>query len=149
MHTTSRRLADLDRRRYTAATLWSSAAVPRRMQGRRSEDRRFAVLDRFEAGVVTLALLLVALSIADAVFTLTLLSRGGTELNPIMATMLELGVGPFAASKMALTAIPAVLLAATANLRIFGRVRVRSILGALVGLYAGLICYELLLLSAG
>ena len=148
MHTDSRRLAELDRRSYSMATLWRSAAAPRRMRGRRSGDRRFAVLDRHDAGVVTLALLLVGLSITDAVFTLTLLSWGGTELNPFMAALLEIGVGPFAAVKMALTAIPAVLLVATANLKVFG-VRSRSILGALVGLYAGLVAYELVLLSAG
>ena len=149
MHTDSRRFAEPDRRRYTLTTLWRGAVAPRRMAGRRTEDRRFPVLDRHDAGVVTLALLLVCLSITDAVFTLTLLSWGGSELNPFMASLLEIGVGPFAAVKMALTAVPAVLLVATANVRLFGRVRARSILGAMVGLYAGLICYELLLLSAG
>ena len=149
MHTDSRRLAEPDRRSYSTTTLWRSAVAPRRMQGRRSEDRKFPVLDRHEPGVVALALLLVALSITDAVFTLTLLSWGGTELNPVMAALLEIGVAPFAAVKMALTAIPAVLLAATANLKLFGRIRARSALGALVGLYLGLIGYELLLLSAG
>ena len=148
MHTDIRRLAELDRRTYTLETLWRGAVAPRRTAGRRSADRRFPLLDVPEGGVVALALLLVGLSIADAVFTLTLLSRGGTELNPIMAALLEVGVPAFAATKMALTAVPAVLLVATANVRLFGRIRARSVLGALVGLYAGLIVYELLLLSA-
>ncbi len=146
---TSRRFASPDRRSYTVRTLWCSLVAPRRMTSRRSAERRYPLLDRHDPGVVTLALLLVGLSITDACFTLTLLSWGGSELNPVMAWMLEFGVGPFAASKMALTAVPAVLLAATANLRVFGRIRARSILAALVGMYAGLICYELLLLSAG
>ena len=149
MHTASRRHADLDRRAYTPATLWRSIVAPRRMAGRRREDRRFPVLDRHEPGVAALAFLLVGLSITDAVFTLTLLSWGGTELNPVMAALLEIGVPAFAGAKMALTAIPAVLLVATANVLVFGRIRARTLLAALVGLYAGLIGYELMLLTAG
>ena len=147
MHTDSRRLAELDRRSYTLATLWHGVRSPRRSSGRRSADRRFPVLDYADRGVALLGLMLVGLSIADAVFTLTLLSRGGTELNPFMAALLEIGVPAFAVVKMVLTAVPAALLVATANVRVFGLVRARSLLAALVGLYAGLIVYELALLA--
>ena len=122
---------------------------PRRLHGRRRADRPFAVLDRVEPGVAWLAFALVTLSILDAVFTLTLISRGGSELNPFMDLMLQRGVPLFVLVKMVLTAVPALLLVATANVPLFGRVRSRSLLAALVGLYAGLILYELSLLSLG
>jgi len=82
-----------------------------------------------------------------SVFTLTLIAHGGTEVNPFMNWMLQQSISAFVGVKMLLTAIPAVLLVATGNLKVFGRFRARSILAAALGLYCGLIVYELGLLS--
>lgn len=143
----NRRFETDDRRVYSLKTLKHQALAPRRNAGRRTEDRRFPVLDRFEPGLFTLAMCLLCLSILDSIFTLTLISHGGTEENPFMNAMLEISVWAFAGVKMLLTAVPAVLLVATANLKFFGLFRARTILGAAVGLYAGLIVYEIALLS--
>lgn len=137
----------LDRREYTLGTLVRCTVSPRRMAGRRVSDRRYAMLDRFDSGVVTLAIALVVLSVMDSVFTLTLISRGGSEVNPFMNALLQHSVWAFAGFKMLLTALPAIILAATGNLLLFNRWRARSVLAALVGLYLGLIVYELVLLS--
>ena len=85
-------------------------------------------------------------SILDAVFTLTLLARGGSELNPIMNYFLGIGVAPFMVAKMLLTTIPAIVLIASSNLMLFNTLRARSVLGALIGMYAGLLMYEVGLL---
>lgn len=138
-----------ERRAYTVGTLVTCAVSPRRMVGRRQADRRFALLDRFDSGMVTLAVVLMLLSVADSVFTLTLISRGGTEVNPIMNALLQHSVWAFTAVKMMLTGIPAIVLVATGNLLLFKRWRARSVLAALVGVYLGLIAYELVLLSLG
>jgi hypothetical protein len=135
------------RRSYTVKTLWQSVRQPRRMNGRRREDRLFPMLDRFDSGVVTLAITLVLLSIVDSMLTLTLIAGGGTEVNPIMNSLLNYSVWAFAGVKMLLTAIPAVVLVAVGNLKLFGRMRARSMLAALVGLYLGLIVYEIGLIS--
>ncbi|MFK7854046.1 MAG: DUF5658 family protein [Granulosicoccus sp.] len=129
------------------STLMQCLSSPRRMTGRRATDRRNPILDRFDSGVVTLAILLMCLSVADSVFTLTLISRGGTEVNPFMNALLQHSVWAFASVKMLLTAIPATILVATGNVLLFNRWRARSILAALVGLYLGLIVYEIALLS--
>jgi len=147
--TTERRAASTDRRQYTLRTAGRAVSDPRRQRGRRTPDRHFAVLDRVEPAVGWMAIALVTLSIFDALFTLTLISRGGSELNPFMDALLQRGVGAFVIAKMVLTAVPAMCLVVTANVLLFGRVRSRSLLGALTGLYAGLILYELLLLSLG
>jgi len=141
-----RRDASDDRREYTFTTLKHQILSPRRTAGRRREDRRFPVLDHFESGLFTLAMTLLCLSIMDSMFTLTLIAHGGTEVNPFMNAMLSISVWAFMGSKMLLTAIPAVILVATANVKLFGLLRARSILAVAVGLYAGLICYELALL---
>lgn len=145
-HGAERRVS-VDRREYTLASLWQAIVHPRRMAGRRREDRRFAVLDRFDSGLLALATLLMGLSVLDAGFTLTLLARGGSELNPVMNWLLNYSIWAFTGVKMLLTGIPAVILAATGNLKLFGRFRARSMLAALVGVYGGLIVYELALLS--
>lgn len=137
-----------ERRDFSTWTLLQCATAPRRMWGRRRSDRHYPMLDRFDSGMVTLAVVLMLCSIADSIFTLMLLSRGGTELNPIMNLLLQQSVWAFTGVKMMLTAIPAILLVATGNMLLFNRWRARSLLGAMVGLYGGLIVYELLLLSA-
>ena len=143
------RRAKQERRQYNMYSIWKALSAPRRFDGRRSMDRRFAILDRYDSGLCTMAILLVLMSITDSVFTLTLIARGGSEVNPFMNYMLQHSVGLFMVVKMALTAVPALILVATHNIMLFNRIRARSVLAAMVGLYAGLIMYEigLLLLS--
>lgn len=139
---------DTERRNYSLKTLLQCVSSPRRFNGRRRTDRRFPVMDRFESGMAFLAIGLVILSIMDSVFTLTLIQHGGSEVNPFMNWLLHISVGAFIGVKMLLTAIPAIILVATGNLKVFGgRFRARSILAAATGLYVGLIIYELGLLS--
>jgi len=101
----------------------------------------------YDSGLCMMAVLLVLLSITDSVFTLTLIARGGSEVNPFMNYMLQQSVGLFMVVKMALTAIPAIVLVASNNMLVFNKIRARSLLAAMVGLYAGLIVYEIGLLS--
>lgn len=136
-----------ERRVYSSGTLLRSAVAPRRMVGRRVSDRRYPMLDRFDSGMFALAVILMLLSITDSLFTLTLLSRGGTEVNPFMNALLGHSVWAFTVVKMLLTAIPAIVLVAAGNLLLFNRWRARSILAAMVGLYLGLVAYEIVLLS--
>jgi len=136
-----------ERREYSMRTLTQCLFSPRRFNGRRSADRRFPVLDRFESGLAFLAIGLMILSVMDSVFTLTLISHGGTEVNPFMNWLLQHSIFAFVGVKMLLTAIPAVMLVATGNVLVFGRFRARSILAAALGMYCGLIVYELGLLS--
>lgn len=131
-----------DRRIYSIYTLKNCALAPRRMHGRRALDRKYPVLDRFDSGVFFLAITLMILSIMDSVFTLIIISRGGSEANPFMDMLLQQSVWAFVGFKMALTGIPAIVLAATGNLKVFGRYRARSVLAALVGVYLGLMVYH-------
>ncbi len=136
-----------ERRTYSLKTLTRAFSSPRRFNGRRSSDRRFPVLDRFESGVGFLAIGLMILSVMDSIFTLTLIANGGTEVNPFMNWLLQINVALFVGVKMFLTAIAAILLVAMGNVLVFRRFRARSILAGAVGLYCGLIVYELGLLS--
>ena len=146
MDTQLERRAAVDRRNYSFNTLKQCAVAPRRMHGRRQGDRSYALMDQFDSGIVTLAIALMILSIMDAVFTLTLISRGGSEVNPFMNALLQHSVWAFTGFKMILTGIPAIILVAVGNMLLFKKYRARSILAALVGVYLGLIVYHLALL---
>jgi hypothetical protein len=136
-----------ERRHYDLQTLKQCLTNPRRMDPRRSPDRKYPIIDRLDNGAVALAVTLMILSVMDSIFTLTIISHGGSEVNPFMNALLEKSVTAFTVMKMLLTAIPALILVATANIMFLNRWRARSLLATMVGLYAGLICYELLLLS--
>jgi hypothetical protein len=140
------RRTDIDRREFNIYSMWRALRAPRRFEGRRSSDRRFASLDRFDKGLCAMAIILVLLSITDSIFTLTLISRGGSEVNPFMNHLLQHSVSLFMVVKMLLTAIPALVLVAANNIKLFNKIRARSLLAAMVGLYAGLIFYEIGLL---
>ncbi len=142
-----KRLEAAGRRTYSLVTMWRSIVSPRRVASRRQTDRRYPIIDRVEMPVALLAVALMILSILDSVFTLTLIANGGQELNPVMDAMLQKSVSLFTSTKMALTAIPAIILVATANVLLLGKIRARSFLAAAVGMYAGLIGYELMLLN--
>ncbi len=61
----------------------------RRRKVRREEERDGAFVDIHGAGVLLVVLLIVALNLLDAFFTLLFLSHGGTELNPVVQWVLD------------------------------------------------------------
>lgn len=136
-----------ERRTYSLRTLSCCLVSPRRFKGRRSSDRRFPVMDKFESGIGFLAIGLMVLSVMDSIFTLTLIANGGTEVNPFMNWLLQINVMLFVGVKMLFTGMAAVLLVAVGNVLVFKRFRARTLLATAVGLYCGLIVYELGLLS--
>ena len=64
-----------------------------------------------------LPLLLVVLSVLDALFTMICIQRGGSELNPFMRLALSYGPETFLTTKMILTVIPAIVLASLSRFR--------------------------------
>ena len=64
-----------------------------------------------------LPLLLVVLSVLDALFTMICIQRGGSELNPFMRLALSYGPETFLTAKMILTVIPAIVLASLSRFR--------------------------------
>ena len=64
-----------------------------------------------------LPLLLVVLSVLDALFTMICLQQGGSELNPFMRLALSYGPETFLTTKMILTVIPAIVLVSLSRFR--------------------------------
>jgi hypothetical protein len=134
-----------DRRRFTLRTVLRGGLVPRRRTGRREGDVPL-LLDWHQPHLVLMGLALLLLSLTDALMTLTLLSRGATEVNPMLAYLIEQHPQLFAAVKMALTGVGVVVLVVLARAKVF-RVQASSILRWLVIFYLAVIVYELWLLG--
>lgn len=79
----------------------------RRRSGRREGERERVYVDRPGPWIVTAFFALLLLSIADAYFTLDVMSRGGAEANPVMRAALLLGDPSFVVIKTLITVLGA------------------------------------------
>jgi hypothetical protein len=76
-----------------------------RSSSRRAEDRRgITIFDRYSTSLFISIMIVLSLSLLDALLTLILLSRGATELNPVMDYYLRHGPEVFLIVKYGLTA---------------------------------------------
>jgi hypothetical protein len=119
----------------------------RRRAPRRDDERHLAALDWHHPQWLAVGLLIVLLSVADAFLTITLLSLGANEANPIMEPLVQRPGMGFAAWKMLLTAGGVVTLILLARMRAFGRIPVAVILYGVLLAYVVLVAYELWLLE--
>lgn len=126
-----------DRRRRATPLLSRYWLVGRRRGGRRAEESRDLYVDRYAPGEWGLAAAILALSCADLWLTLRHLARGGSEANPLMAWLLELGVGAFGFVKIATTAAGLLILLLHVRFR-----WVRGLLTFAAGLYAALMVWH-------
>lgn len=100
-------------------------------------------VDVHEAELLLLILLILMMCIGDTYMTLTLLTHGGRELNPVMRLLIEYDVGWFFYTKYVVTACALIVLLMHKNLRVFGNVSGYQILVTVLFVYALLISYEI------
>jgi hypothetical protein len=130
-----------DRRQLSARTFLQGGLTPRRRHGRRATDS-VLIVDWHEPYLLFLALGILLLSVADAFLTLTLLTRGAQEANPVLDYVLHAHPELFAATKMCLTGAGVLVLVALARATVFRIIRVSAIIQWFLLGYAGLIGYE-------
>jgi len=104
------------------------------------------VTDWFQPHWLAVTMLILLLCSADALLTLTLIARGGQELNPFMDQLVQGSGHAFAIWKFGLTALGVVILTLLARLRVFGRA-VGTVLYMVLGMYVVLVGYEVFLLQ--
>ena len=117
------------------------------LEGRRNADAVNRYVDWYQPQLFAAVLFIVFCSILDAVLTLNILSKGGRELNILMASLLETGTQQFINIKMALTGLSIIFLVIHKNFRIYNNFLVGHFIYCIAFLYAGLIGYQILLLS--
>jgi len=135
----------IERRRSVIHALWRGNFERRRVAPRRGDERHAVVTDWFHPQWLAVGILILLLCGADALLTLTLISHGALEANPLMNPLVHGSGQAFAGWKFALTSMGVVVLTLLARLQVFGRA-VGTILYVVLGLYALLVGYELFLL---
>lgn len=120
--------------------------TPRRRTNRRGDAVDDGLLDWHEPHLLSLAIMILLMSVTDAFLTLTLISRGATEANPVMAFLLEQTPRLFITAKMALTGGGIIVLVALARARIFRVIRISIIIHWCMLGYVALLAYEAWLL---
>lgn len=101
--------------------------------------------DWFQSHWLAVAITVLLLSFADAMLTLTLISHGASEINPLMDPLVRGSGHSFAYWKIGLTAMGVVILTLLARMRLWGRAVGNILYVALAG-YVVLVIYELFLL---
>src|SRR5690606_9799424 len=141
------RRSGYDRRRTGIRTFVQGALTPRRRNGGRRQGDHALFVDWHEPHLLFLALTILLLSVTDAFLTVTLLSLGAREANPVMDFVLQRRPELFAAAKMMLTGVGVLVLVACARATVFRIIRVSAVMHWCLLLYAGLVAYEYWLLD--
>lgn len=137
-----------DRREYPRPWLKGLFFRGMRESSRRAEDRRRIVtFDRYNPPLLLAIILVLGLSLLDALLTLILIAQGATELNPVMRYCLSHGPQIFLLVKYGLTAIP-VMIIVIAKEPIGARYRLSTgILHIFAAFFGGVVIWEFYLLS--
>jgi hypothetical protein len=142
---TQERRALPERRRSALHALWHGNFARRRHAPRRHTERHVVVTDWFQAHWLAVGIGILLLCTADALLTLTLISRGAVEINPLMDPLVRGSGHSFGYWKIGLTAMGVLFLTLVARVRFWGRA-VGTILYVVLGAYAVLVGYEVFLL---
>jgi hypothetical protein len=142
------RRSGIDRRKTRLGGIRQLLFSGRRSNLRRADDRRkLAIMDHYSPRILAVIVLILVLSLVDAVLTLILISYGAVELNPIMAYFISKGDSTFLVAKYLLTAI-SVTIVVFINyvfVRIF-RSHARDLLVFFAGCFALVVAWELFLM---
>ena len=136
-----------DRRARLFYSLFYGGLRPRRRSGRREADHHRPLVDWHGEGLLTSAIIVLLLCVADALLTLQLLTDGATEVNPLMALLVHRGALGFALVKLSLTGASVLMLVSIARFRVFRQLRVAMFVHAALFGYSVLVAYELWLLN--
>jgi Domain of unknown function (DUF5658) len=131
------------RQRIWWAFLYGSVRPRRRYIGRRTDDGGFQATDWHGAHLWAVSVGILILSVVDAFLTVTLMSGGAIEVNPIMAAVMGHDIGAFAILKIAMTGVCVMLMVFLARYRFMRVVRVEVLLYGVLLTYLFLVGHEM------
>jgi hypothetical protein len=137
-----------DRRTNSWRTIVGSVLYRRRSAPRRTDDSGSPhYVDIHEPHLFYVAVGALLLCVADAFFTMTLLSfYGSYELNPVMDYFIQNDIQHFFFVKFGMTALGVMFLVVHKNFRILNIISGYQILYASLAIYSLLVVYELFML---
>ncbi len=142
-----RRQGEKDRRTLSFKSFFSSFSISRRINARRSQElKQGYYTDRYEKWVGWSAIAIVLLSTLDGFFTLNILEKGGTELNPLMQALLEYDTQVFLFSKLVITVTCVLFCLVHINFHMFRVLSMKIMIKSILAIYLALIGYEIFLL---
>ncbi len=144
--TAERRIGSERREKILRALLWGNI-WRRRRAPRRGCAAQLGGVDWHEPHWLAAALLIMLLSVADAVLTLTLINHGAIELNPLMRVLVMGSDRSFVYLKMGITAVTVTMLVLLIRVRTFGRQLAGPLLLMTALVYSVLVSYEFWLLN--
>ena len=107
---------DPDRRKRQIPPLKYIIFGGRRKSIRRDEDKnKFIILDDHGLGIFAVAIIILAFSALDGLFTLYLISSGAKEINPLMSSLIDLNPRFYLAVKCIVTTIGIIILIVLRN----------------------------------
>jgi hypothetical protein len=126
---------------------WFLKTGRRRRVRRQADKRGLHLLDYYPPKLFPLLVVVLLLSITDAILTLYLIDNGAVELNPVMAYYLKLGPNIFMATKYMITASVVIIgvLLNYACVR-FTRFNFGQILNVFAGCFVMVVAWELFLI---
>jgi len=135
------------RRRATLRSFFYSMYKSRRRGERRGDHSNDNTYVDIHGPYVSMAVIAVMLlCVMDAFFTLMLIERGSSELNPFLAWMLELDTTWFYASKYLITAVCVLWVVMHKHFDFFG-FKARHILVGTIACYVMLVTYQVSMLA--
>lgn len=138
-----------DRRHNQTPFFKFTLVESRRKSLRRADDRkRITLLDQYHTSLLVFILIVLGLSLLDAVFTLVLLDKGAVELNSVMRYYINHGPGTFVLVKYGLTAL-SLMIMVSLNAIISVRWRIVSyfMFPSCVVVFGSVVIWELYLLA--
>ncbi|KAA3657824.1 MAG: hypothetical protein DWQ10_12435 [Calditrichaeota bacterium] len=149
-HSADEKRESMDDRRKKPTSPVSSFSFNngKREAPRRKEDRwQNYFVDRYSKRIFGVVLLILTMSLIDALFTLQLLNNGASEINPVMAHFLEYGPLEFLIAKYILTGASVLLLLIYKNVYLLKtRVRAKYLFIPILGMFALVIVWEVFLI---
>ncbi len=137
-----RRQREKDRRTLSFKSFYSSFSIGRRINARRSgELKQGYYTDRYEKWVGWSAIAIVLLSTLDGFFTLNILEKGGTEVNPFMQALLEYDTQVFLFSKLVITVTCVLFCLVHINFHMFRVLSMKIMIKSILAIYLALIGY--------
>ena len=106
---TERRSGEDRRTRRWGNLIWFLKTGQRRRVRRETDRRSFSFLDYYSPKLFYSLILVLLLSVVDALLTLWLLENGANEVNPVMAYFLRFGPNVFMLVKYLLTSMAVII----------------------------------------
>ena len=126
---------------------WFLKTGQRRYVRRQADRRRLHMLDYYPPKLFIVLVVVLLLSITDALLTLWLIENGAMEINPVMAYYLKLGPNIFMAMKYMIT-VSVVIIGVLLNYAYvrFARFKFGQILNVFAGCFVMVVVWELYLI---